>query len=447
MSKTASAKEPFIRIRRRGATSFLYRTSVRVVAILFALLIGTFFLQGVGKIGFGEVWKCYFDGSMIDQTTKLSFWKECMLLLLISLALTPAFKMRFWNIGGQGQVMIGALATSIVMFYGGKGSMSNASMIIVSFLFSIIAGGIWAAIPAIFKVKLNVNETLFTLMMNYIAIVFVAASIDTWKGVGTALELFNKNTETGWLPGVGENPYGLIIIAVLAITVLLSVYMKHTKQGYEISVVGESLKTARYAGMNTTWIILRTVFISGALCGLCGFFYIAGIDHCLKEGVSGNYGFTAIIVSWASSFNPYGMLIITMLITFLSNGTVAVADAVGNLTNAQYITVGILLFFLIGCEFFIQYQIIYNTKLQTKFDNAKEKIHNAMPWWFAFWSKCAKSIDDAILKVHTWISVQLQKLKESLVKIFKKKDQPSEVNEKDNTEVKDENKEEVSNNG
>ena len=441
MNNQAIVKEPFVRIRRRGTTSFLYRSMVRIFAIFFAMLIATWFLEVVADMKFAEIWKYLIDGATVNETTRQEYWKEVMLLLLIALALTPAFKMKFWNIGGQGQVLIGALATSVVMFYG-KG-MSNSGMILLSFVFSIVAGGIWAAIPAIFKVKLNANETLFTLMMNYLAIQLVAASIDAWKGKNSALPQFNTDTRLGYLPSIGDNTYGIIMICVLVITVILYLYMKHTKQGYEISVVGESLKTARYAGMNTTWIIIRTVFLSGALCGLCGFFYVAGSDYLISTTTSGSYGFTAIIVSWAASFNPFGMLILSIIMTFMSKGTLNVVNYASSTLNqyTAYITVGILLFFLIGCEFFIQYRMVFNSKLQAKFDTASEKIHKAMPWWFTFWKKVSDGIDMAISAVQKWISEILAKIKAALVKLFNKNApvQPEEPEEapvvKDEKEV------------
>ena len=441
MNNQATVKEPFVRIKRRGTTSFLYRSFVRIAAIFFAMLIATWFLEIVADMKFSEIWNYLIKGATNNETTRQEYWKEVMLLLLISLALTPAFKMKFWNIGGQGQVLIGALATSIVMFYG-KG-MSNSGMILLSFIFSIIAGGVWAAIPAIFKVKLNANETLFTLMMNYIAIQLVAASIDTWKGKNSALPQFNADTKLGYLPSLGSNTYGIIILCVIALTVILYFYMKHTKQGYEISVVGESLKTARYAGMNTTWIIIRTVFLSGALCGLCGFFYVAGSDYLISTTTSGSYGFTAIIVSWAASFNPFGMLILSIIMTFMSKGTLNVVNFASSTLNqyTAYITVGILLFFLIGCEFFIQYRMIFNSKVQAKFDEASEKIHKAIPWWFNFWKKVSDGIDKCIAAVQKKISEILAKIKAALVKLFNKNKpvQPEEPEEapvvKDEKEV------------
>ena len=439
MNNTTAIKEPFMRIRRRGTTSFLYRSTVRIVAILISFIIGLIFLSAVSKKGVGDIIRMLFEGVSLTQKSKLNFWKDAMLLLLISIALTPAFKMKFWNIGGQGQVLMGGLLTSVIMYYGT--SMSNGAMIFVSFIVSILAGALWAAIPAIFKVKLNANETLFTLMMNDIAVKLAAADIDTWNGQNSELPPFNTDTRLGYLPSLGSNVYGILIMCTILLTILISIYMKHTKHGYEISVVGESLRTAKYAGMNTSKVIIRTVALSGALCGLAGFFYVAGVDHVLSTTTSGSYGFTAIIVSWAAAFNPYGMFIISLIITFLSKGTSNVVNFSSNLNSyTAYITVGILLFFLIGCEFFIQYKIVYNQKTQAKLDAFNEKVHKAMPWWFDFWKKVSDGIEKCIATVQKWISEKLALLKAALIKIVKK-NAPEQPQEQVVEEVKKDEKE------
>lgn len=423
MSNT-KVREPLIHITRKGTTSFLYRSVVRIVAILFAFLLAFAFLAAVTKLSFGTIWQYVVDGSTLAKTSKLAFWKDTMLLLLVAIALTPAFKMKFWNIGAQGQILIGALITSVLMHDGS--AMPDPIIIILSLVLSVVVGGLWAAIPAAFKVKLNANETLFTLMMNYIAVKLVAAGIDGWKGKASALAPFNA----GRLPAIAGNKYAIMIALVAVITITMYFYLKHTKQGYEIAVVGESLKTANYAGMNTNWIIVRTVFLSGALCGLCGFFYVAGVDYVIATTTSGSYGFTAIIVSWASGFNPFGMFLLCLIMTFLSKGTISVGNHVDTLNQySSYITVGILLFFLIGCEFFIQYKFVFNQKFQAKLDAFNEKVHKAMPWWFKFWKMVANGIDLAISKCQAWFSEMLKSLKEKLVKAGKKKEQ---------TEVKDE---------
>ncbi len=375
---SADKKEPFVRVAKRENTGFLYRTLVRVAATGISLLIILIFLQQVSSISITNLWKYIQQGSFFTEYSKRALVKDAMLLLGVALALAPAFKMRFWNIGAQGQVLMGALLTSVVMWY--FADLSNSAMILVMFIFAVLAGGLWAVIPAIFKVKLNANETLFTLMMNYIAVQLVACAIDIWKGKSSALPTFNSATKLGYLPAVGENPFGLVTVLIAIITVLMFVYMRNTKHGYEISVVGDSINTARYAGINTGKVILRTMFLSGAICGLVGFLYVGGVDHVISTKTSGSYGFTAIIVAWAAGFNPFGMAVISFIITFLSKGAGNVVNYASNLNSyTSYIVVGIFLFMLIGCEFFIRYRLAFNSKITASNAAFKKKLAERMP--------------------------------------------------------------------
>ena len=428
MAKAMKIKsEPFIRVVKRDNSSFLFRTIIRVVTIFMAFLISVLFLQGVSGIPMGKILKYIVDGSTITKSSKISFWKDAMLLLAVALALTPAFKMKFWNIGGQGQILMGALMTSVMMYY--CSNMASGLVILLSFITAVTAGAIWALIPAVFKIKIGANETLFTLMLNYIAVQIVEMCVDIWKGQASALAPFNSGTKVGWLPSIGKNQYGWVIFTVIVLTALIFVYLKYTKHGYEISVVGESLSTAKYAGMNTSWIILRTVALSGALCGLVGFFYVAGVNHVLSSATSGSYGFTAIVVSWASGFNPFGMFVIAVLMTFLSLGTDNVVNYASQVLNGytSYITVGVFLFLLIGCEFFINYKMVYSA-------SAREKA----PGWFNFWDNAVIKIDSASDKMGAWCKKQIGSLKD---KIFKGKvtsipKEEVKVEEVSNEEVK-----------
>ena len=424
MAKVMKVKsEPFVRVVKRDNSSFLFRTIIRTVTIVMAFLLSLIFLQGVSGIPMGKIIKYMFDASTITKSSKILFWREAMLLLAVAIALTPAFKMKFWNIGGQGQILMGGLMTGVIMYYGT--SMPSGLVILCSFVCSILVGAIWALIPAIFKVKIGANETLFTLMLNYIAIQIVEMCVDIWKGKSSALAPFNSGTKIGWLPKIGSNQYGLVILTVIALTIIMFIYLKYSKHGYEISVVGESLNTAKYAGMNTSWVILRTVGLSGALCGLVGFFYVAGINHVIASNTSGSYGFTAIVVSWAAGFNPFGMFVIAILMTFLSLGTGNVVNYASQVLNGytSYITVGILLFFLIGCEFFINYRMVYSNSARSK-----------APGWFKFWDNAVIKIDEASDKMGAWFKKQMSNVKAKIV-----------MDKKTSTPVEDITNEDVSN--
>ena len=388
-TKTKS-RDPFIRITKRGDMKSLRKLFVRTVAISFSLLFILIFLSSVSKSSFHEVW-IYIGHGAFD--TKTSFFKEMFLLLGIAIGLSPAYKMKFWNIGGQGQVLIGGLLTATMMIYMGAASMPSWFIIIVGAILACLAGGIFAAIPAVAKVQLNANETLFTLMMNYVAIQLVAFCTHMWNP-WAAFGIINTNTQAGYLPSIGSNEYGVIILVVVLLMFFMYGYMHYTKHGYELSVVGESINTAKYVGIKTKKAILRTVFLSGAICGLVGFLYVAGVDHTIATTTSGGYGFTAIIVAWAAQFNPFIMAVISFLIVLFSSGAAGVSNAVSGLNQyISNISVGIFLLFIIGCEFFINYKINFNYTITAKIADIKGKITSKMPKTTAFCKKTMVCID------------------------------------------------------
>ena len=280
------------------------------------------------------------------------------ILLGISLAVTPAFKMRFWNIGAEGQVLIGCLATAACMICLG-GKLPNAALILVMIVAAIAAGVLWGFLPAIFKAKWNTNETLFTLMMNYIATQLAAFFIIVWevpKGSGK-IGIINANTEAGWLPIIGGQRYLLPILLVAVLTGLMYIYLNYSKHGYEIAVVGESQRTASYAGIKVERVIVRTMVLSGAICGLIGLLLTAGTDHTLTTTIVGGRGFTAVMVSWMAKFNPILMIFTSLLIVVLSRGASEISSVFGLNHSFADILTGIILFFIIGSEFFITYKV------------------------------------------------------------------------------------------
>lgn len=219
---------------------------------------------------------------------------------------------------------------------------------------SILAGAVWGGIPAIFKAQWNTNETLFTLMMNYVAIQLVSFFINIWVKSGSGV--LKPMHEFGF-PTLG-NKWLLNILVVALITVLIYVYLRYTKQGYEISVVGESENTARYVGINVKKVIIRTMLLSGALCGVAGLIIAGGMNHTISVGSAGGRGFTAIMVTWLAKFNPLFMVLTSILIVFLEAGSMQIKTDF-RLANISEITTAIILFFIIGCEFFINYRIIF----------------------------------------------------------------------------------------
>ena len=349
---------PLVHISRRAALPWYKAWAIRAAAIILALVVCgvlTMLLTGQDPI---QVYLTMIDGAIGSSRRIWVLLQNIAILLCVSLAVTPAFKMRFWNIGGEGQVLIGCLATAACMILLGD-KLPAPLLIIVMLAASLIAGGIWGLIPAFFKAKWNTNETLFTLMMNYVAIQLVAFFIIIWESPAGSgkVGIINQQTEAGWLPMIGTNRYMLNVLVVAVITVLMYVYLKYTKHGYEIAVVGESERTARYVGIKVERVIMRTMIISGALCGLAGFLLVAGTDHTITTTISDNRGFTAVMVSWLAKFSPVFMVFTSFLIVFLDKGASEIATDFGLNQSFGDIITGVIIFFIIGSEFFITYQL------------------------------------------------------------------------------------------
>lgn len=355
--------EPLFHIVKRDSIPKLNSWLIRIIAILLALVFcGILTMVLTGENPF-KVYVTMFEGAFGSSRKIWKLLQNLAMLLCVSLALTPAFKMRFWNIGGEGQVLIGGLATTACMILLGD-KVPNFLLIIIMIIASILAGAIWALIPAVFKAKFNTNETLFTLMMNYVGIQLVSYFCMYWenpKGAGK-IGIINRATEAGWLPTIGNQNYLLNIIVVAVITVLMYIYLKYSKHGYEIAVVGESENTARYIGINVNKVILRTMALSGAVCGIAGLLLVGGTDHTISTTTADGRGFTAIMVSWLAKFNPIYMILTSFLLVFLEAGADQISMIFGLNQSFSEIITGIILFFIIGSEFFINYQLKFRSK-------------------------------------------------------------------------------------
>ena len=344
-------------ISKRASLPWYKSWAIRGIAILAALVvcaIVTMLMTGENPI---SIYSTIFYGAF--GTTRRSWVtiQELAVLLGISLAVTPAFKMRFWNIGAEGQVLIGGLATTACMICLAD-KLPNSMVIVCMIIASILAGAFWGFLPAFFKAKWNTKETLFTLMMNYIATQLAAYFIIVWevpKGAGK-IGIINQSTEIGWLPQLG-NQYLLSILVVALLTGVMYIYLNYSKHGYEIAVVGESQRTASYAGIKVERVIIRTMVLSGAVCGLMGLLLVGGINHTLTTTVVDGRGFTAVMVSWMAKFNPIAMIFTSLLLVFLSRGASEISSVFGLNHSFADILTGIILFFIIGSEFFITYEI------------------------------------------------------------------------------------------
>ena len=346
-------------IVKRDNITWCYAWLIRVISVVLALIVCGFVTISLTDLDPIEMYITMIEGAIGTSRLTWNLFQNTAILLCVALAVTPAFKMRFWNIGGEGQILIGGFATAFCMiFLGGK--IPSVILIPIMLVLSLVVGALWGLVPAYFKTRFNSNETLFTLMMNYVAVQIVAYYTLEWsmpKGSGTP-----RTLEFGQLPILFGQRYLINILIVALLTVAMYIYLRYSKQGYEISVVGESDKTARYIGINVEKVVLRTMAISGALCGLAGFLLVAGTDHSLKSDTSGGRGFTAIMVSWLAKFNPIFMILTSLLIVFLQKGASKISEVYRLNSSFSDIITGIIIFFIIGSEFFINYKIKFNKK-------------------------------------------------------------------------------------
>lgn len=358
MSKLHGLREPLFHVSKRDECGFVKACLIRLAAIALALCVCAvviFFLTGLNPL---EVYEAVVDGAVGSNRRLWVTIRDALALLLIAVAITPAFRMRFWNVGAEGQTLAGGLATAAVMIYFGD-RVPSALLMAMMLAAALLAGTLWGVIPAIFKAQWNTNETLFTLMMNYIATQLVAFCIVFWENPSgsNSVGIINQQTRAGWLGELFGLTYGWNLVIVVAVTAFVYFYLRDSKQGYEIAYVGQSVNTARYAGISVRRVIIRTMSISGALCGLAGFILVSGAGHTISTGIAGGRGFTAIVVAWLSKLNTFTMMLVSFLLVFMEKGAIQIASQFSLNENASDMITGILLFFVLGCEFFIQYKV------------------------------------------------------------------------------------------
>ncbi len=358
----SAVKEPLFHVVKRDKSSFVHGMAVRLIAIVLALLASAVIIVLLTGMNPLDVYSALWDGAVGTSRRMWITLRDAAILLCIGFAVMPAFRMRFWNTGAEGQVLVGSLATAAVMI--NCTDLPAWAMYTLCPLAGIAAGMIWGVIPAFFKARWNTNETLFTLMLNYIATQLVAFCIIFWetpKG-SNSVGLINAKGKIGWLPSIDKNSYLLPILIVLGLALILFVYMRYTNQGYEVSVVGESENTAHYAGINVRRVIIRTMAICGGIAGIAGYLLTAGVGHTISVGLAGGRGFTAIIVAWLGKLNPFSMMVVAFMLVFMEKGAIEIASQFNLNENASEILTGVLLFFILGCEFFINYRLEFRKR-------------------------------------------------------------------------------------
>lgn len=361
-------KEPLLRLVKRDALSVKKIILIYAIAIVASLVLSAIICSLFSSKNPLAFFAALFDGALGSSRRIWLLLQDTALLLGVAVALVPAFKMKFWNLGGNGQILVGCLAAIACMFYLG-GELPDPLLILLMTVVSIVAGAVWGVLPAIFKAHFGTNESLFTLMLNYIATGLVSMFITIWvkSGSGVLVPL-----ESGNFPDLFGNKYLLTVLVFVILAVLMYVYLSYTKHGYEIAVVGDSPNTAKYIGIDVKRVIIRTMIISGALAGVVGLFLAGGIHHTISTASANNMGFTAIMATWLAAFNPLVMIGTCFFIIFISRGMVEVRGDFG-FTNDSIanIVIGLVYFCVIACSFFITYRVVFR-KASAKMSEADE---------------------------------------------------------------------------
>lgn len=342
------------RISKRSEMKKLHQGIIRVAAILVSLIAMSGWIMAIGHNPV-MVYKAMLDGCFGSSYRILETIKYSIPLSLAALGVMMAFKMKFWNIGGEGQILMGAFAATY--FALNFSDMSKPMLLLLMAVSAMIMGGLWALIPAVFKVSFGTNETVFTLMLNYIALKYIIyLQYGPWKDPKAfGFPKIPNFTDNAILPKLFGLHIGWIILIVA--TLVVYIIFHYTKIGFEVAVIGESENTARYAGMTVRRVIMKAVFLSGAFCGLVGMIQASAVSNTLTAELSSGIGYDAIIVAWLSNMNPLMVPVVGFLFAILSQGASFIQTAFQIPQSAAEIIQGMILIFALSADFFIKYKL------------------------------------------------------------------------------------------
>ena len=342
-----------------------------VAAVALALAVGAALLsvQGVEPLSFyRQLLTMGIPGSRYPWRAVENFIRLFVPLLIVSLALALAFKMRFWNIGGEGQFIMGAICAGFVAMKLGE-SLPRPLVVLLMALFGALGGGLYGVLAAALKVRFGTNETLLTLMLNYAALYFLQFFAETKAGWNFFLDpesarpKFAKFPEGGQMLTIPIGPFqlNLSLLVAAALCVLLYIYLNYTKRGYEIAVVGDSPNTARYAGMKVGRIVIRTIFLSAALIGMAGAFH-ASSAGVLSTSITNDVGWTGVVVAWLAKLNTAGIVLSSLLITVLQYGCQTASTTYPSIdANFANLLQGVILFLVLAADFFTRFKLVLRT--------------------------------------------------------------------------------------
>lgn len=351
------------KVQKKSEASTLGKIAIQVTGILLALVTAAVFLA-VLKLNPLSVYASMLDGAYGTPYRFRQTVITTVPLIITSLGIAIAFKMKFWNIGAEGQILMGG-------FFGAYFALNfdflpKPLLLLIMLIAGAIGGGLWALIPAYLKAKWQTNESITTLMLNYVALKWVVyLQYGPWKDPNSfGMPIMPRFSDQAILPEVFGVHIGWIIAVVLVVVVFL--FMNYSKKGFEIAVLGESENTARYAGINIGRTILTAVFFSGALCGITGIIQASAVSNSLSVGLSGGMGYTAIITAWLSGLSAPVIVVVCFLFATLTQGGAYIQTAFGIPAAAAAILQALILFFVLGSDFFTKYRVVWKGKNSKK---------------------------------------------------------------------------------
>ncbi|MCF7941142.1 MAG: ABC transporter permease [Spirochaetia bacterium] len=348
-----------VRVIQLPTCSLRRKVLIRTTAILSSLVFAGVLLLFLGHNPI-SVYGSILEGGLGSSYRFKETLTRMIPLALTSLGIGLSFRMKFWNIGGEGQIMMGAFGAAFVGL--NYSHLPQPLVLTLMGLAGIICGGLWALLPAFLKVKYRTNETILTLMLNYVALKWITyIQYVAWRDPEAFGYPKIPNLESSaQLPRIFGIHIGIILVPLLVLFMYL--FITYTKKGYEIRVIGENELTAQYAGMPVKKIILSTLFVSGGICGLVGMIQIAGVNRTLSIDVSNNVGYTAIIISWLAQLDAIAILAASFLFAVMVEGGSYIQTVYQIPQAAASLLQGLILFFVLGSEFFIKYQMVFTSK-------------------------------------------------------------------------------------
>ena len=333
---------------------------IRIASVLAGILLSCLLITALGYNPI-STFGALISGAFGSKVALVNTVLIAVPLMITALGLAIAFRMKFWNIGGEGQIIMGCVFATFVS-HNMPESTPSIVLILLMGLAGFLGGAIWALIPGFFRVFSRTNETLFTLMLNYIALCIVQyLHYVLWRDpAAKGFPKIKAIPASAHLPTLFGVHIGWIIAIVLA--VLIFILIRKTKLGYEIRVVGESAPTANYAGINVKRVMLTGVALSGGIVGLAGMIKLCGNVFTLSPEITGNAGFTAIIIAWLSNLSAPVIAVVSVLIAALEQGSQAIQIKLQIPAAVASIIQGLILMSALGGEFFLKYRILWTRK-------------------------------------------------------------------------------------